>query len=120
MDTTDIIALLTSIAALIGVLVTMFNAWNTKPKLTAESEKTNVDTIEMLSRQLHDAYTENSNLRTMTADINKHIDYEEYLKRGIARLTAALAANELSVPWIPVSFEEFVAREVTKKRNKEI
>ena len=116
METESIAALLTSITALIGVGIMMFKAWNEKPKVDAESEKFKADTIDMLSRQLHDAYIEIDAMHKKLGNIDRRLDYQDYLLRGIARLTASLAANEMTVPWTPMAYDEFVERQVEKEK----
>lgn len=123
MPTEWIATLIVSITALVG---TIYSIWKgsrvEKPRSDAEVEHSNVETIKLLSGQLNDSYRENDELRRQMEDFRKyceelpkHRDYEEYLLRGIARLTASLAANELSVPWIPLGYEDFCKRENHKK-----
>jgi len=79
-------------------------------KSQADADKSHAETYAILSAQLKDAYTEIDKLRERLDRSDCHRDYQDYLLRGIARLTAALVAREIEVPWKPLSFDEFVKR----------
>jgi len=120
----DIASFAMSLAALISAGIMIYKVRSEVDKIGAETNKTGADaekskadadkshaeTYAILSAQLKDAYTEIDKLRERLDRSDCHRDYQDYLLRGIARLTAALVVKEIEVPWNPLSFDEFVKR----------
>jgi hypothetical protein len=120
----DIATLVMSFAALISSAIMIYKVIPEIKKVNSETKKTDADTDKshadtdkshaetyaILSAQLKDAYTEIDKLRERLDKSDCHRDYQDYLLRGIARLTAALVAREIEIPWKPLSYEEFLKR----------
>ena len=115
MNWTDIASFVMSTAAILSSIGLILKANSEKSRMNADTEKTHVETYNLLATQLKEAHEEIDRLRSAIRNVQDHIVYEDYLLRGIARLTAAIVAADKVVPWEPMSFEQFMEHKLTKE-----